>query len=229
MRIRLTKDDIPQWTDVHYSPIDLGNGLALVLKMIRNDDYSPGEYLPALVYDRSDEDLYDELVEGVEDAIRVMFYDAREYGDDISAGNVDLPTTSPPGMYVDDGGRAGWGGRHEHRYMPPRELDPDQDYRRRANYTDARLWRGWLRDDWCYVTLGAFIQFRGVEVGSAYCGGVEYGLKGSDDYILGIFAELAAEAWGEVRGNMEQMAGQLDAIGQTAVMNEPLEVEHGQD
>lgn len=224
MKIKLTKDDIPLWTDDKPDPIDLGDGLTLRFT-IENDGYlTPSHYLPDLIEGDRPDNLWDEMLETMADDIRNQFYDAMRYGDDLADEDFDFPQVDgAPGMWVIESCH-GW----RNRYMPDNDNYNDVEdpaERRRCNYQDAKLWRGWLRDDWRYVDLGAIIDFNGAEVGSAYVGGIEWGLPGYKDYFPETFAELADEAWHDVRPSMEKLAERLDIIGGHPVMTEQLEVE----
>ena len=56
-----------------------------------------------------------------------------------------------------------------------------------------------LDNDWQYVVVGVAVEVNGKELGSAYCGGIEYDYR-DDSYLLEMGRELLPEAMEEARG-----------------------------
>lgn len=232
MKLTIDPRDIPQYTDEKTEPIELPGGLVLRLGMEYDQDSSPEDWMGKIVWDRSPDTLWEELLEAIENDVLEPFQAHHDYGHTVETddfGFTEANYKEPPGIHIDSGGRDGWG-RDSHRWLAPSDRHdgvPDEE-RRKYNKMDARTFYGWLHDDWCFVGLTADIHFDGVEVGSASIWGVECGL-GDGSYHRELFKELAEEAWLSAKAEVLKLGMRLEELKSIPELNEDLEVDYGSD
>lgn len=210
MKIKLTKDHIPDYPEDKVEPIEVEGGVEIRLGMEYDDDGWHLEDYGKPVSGKSPDVLWDELLEALEGEVEDQFCHGISNEATVDDTDFDFSYWSgdAPGMFIDS---TGYG--REYYYLPMKgsnaETD-DEQYgiaeKRKWLHADARTIRGAWRGDWWGIYCTAKVYVAGMELGSAGFG-ADSTYEDSD--LLEVYGEALAEALVEAKREWASLAKRL--------------------